>query len=101
MTALVAAQTLFYFTVSFAIIALGILTGMIAYHLVKITKELRRITDNLGDASDELRDSLSDLIERLSSLPVLSMFLSPSGRSSAGRNDRADHAGHHKKGRSK
>ncbi len=91
MTALVLSQTLFYFTVSFAIIALGILAGMIAYHLVKITKELRRITDNLGGASDELRDSLSDLIERLSSLPILSMFL----------NDRGDRAGHYKKGRSK
>lgn len=97
---LIIAQTLFYFTVSFAIIALSFLAGMIAYQLVKITKELGRITDNLGDASDELRDSLSDLIERLSGLPILSMFLFPSGRSSEGRND-SDHAGSHKKGRSK
>ncbi len=96
MTMLIFAQTLFYLTVSLAIIALGILAGMIAYHLVKITKELRRITDNLGGASDELRDSLSDLIERLSSLPVLSMFLSPERG-----NGRADNAGHHKKGRNK
>ena len=98
---LIIAQTLFYFTVSFAIIALSVLAGMIAYHLVKITKELRRITDNLGDASDELRDSLSDLIERLSSLPILSMFLSPSDRFSAGADDRAEKGGYHKKGRSK
>ncbi len=91
MAILIIAQTLFYFTVSFAIIALSILTGIIAYHLVKITKELRRITDNLGDASDELRDSLADLIERLSSLPILSMFM----------NDRSGSVGRHKKGRSK
>ncbi len=88
---LIVAQTLFYFTVSFAIIALSILTGMIAYHLVKITRELRRITDNLGDASDELRESLADIIERLSGLPILSMFM----------NDRGKSAGNHKKGRSK
>ena len=91
MTILIIAQTLFYFTVSFAIIALSILIGMIAYQLVKITKELRRITDNLGEASDELKDSLTDLTERISSIPILSMFI----------NGRGDSSGHRKKGRSK
>lgn len=91
MTLLEVSQTLFYFTVSFAILALSVLAGMIAYQLVKITRELRRITDNLGNASDELRDSLSDIIERLSSLPILSMFM----------NDKSGPSGHSKKGRSK
>lgn len=90
-TMLIFAQTLFYLTVSFAIIALSVLFGIIAYHLIKITRDLGKISNNLGDASEEVLDNLSQLIDRLSSLPILSMFL---------RNQTA--AGEHrKKGRSK
>lgn len=88
---LIFSQTLFYLTVSFAIIALSILFGIIAYHLIKITRDLGKISNNLGDASEEMLDTLSQLIDRLSSLPILSMFL----------RDKISAGEHRKKGRNK
>ncbi|MCG2695024.1 hypothetical protein L6261_03010 [Candidatus Parcubacteria bacterium] len=43
-TILTVAQTLFYFSVSFAIIALGIMLGMVVYHLIKVAKSLEKIS---------------------------------------------------------
>lgn len=85
---LIFAQTLFYLTVSFAIIALSILTGLIAYNLMKITKDLSRISNNFSEASGDLKDKLEEVLERLSEIPFLSSFLRTrtSGK-------------HHKKGR--
>ena len=71
------AQTLFYLTVSLAIIGLGILFGMITYYLMKVARELSRIANNVGEASDDLRAQLEDILEQLMSIPFLSSFIRP------------------------
>lgn len=75
MTMLIFAQTLFYLTVSFAIIALSVLFGLITYHLMRITRDLSKISNNFSEASDDLRDKLEEVLERLSEIPFLSAFL--------------------------
>ncbi len=80
MTFLIFAQTLFYLTVSLAIIALGIFFGMITYYLMKVVRELSRIANNVGEASDDLRVQLEDVLEQLASIPFLSSFLRPNSR---------------------
>ncbi len=88
MMMLIFSQTLFYLTVSFAIIALSVLFGVIAYHLMKITKDLSKISNNLGEASDDLREQIEATLEKLSSIPFLSSFLrkeSPKKHNKKGR----------------
>ncbi len=75
MEMLIFSQTLFYLTVSVAIIALGIVISMVAYNVVKITRDLRKIANNMGHASEDIRESIEDALENLSSIPFLSMFL--------------------------
>ncbi len=79
MGVLIFAQTLYYLVVSFAIIVLGALVTVIAYHLIYITKHLRHISDNIDDTSGEMKKRLEEIIERLSSLPILSYFLKRDG----------------------
>lgn len=88
MTMLIFSQTLFYLSVSFAIIALSVLSGIIAYNLMRITKDLSKISNNFSEASDDLRSKLEEVLERLSGIPFLSLFLQKSTSSR-----------HHKKGR--
>ncbi|MBU4479929.1 hypothetical protein KKG48_00595 [Patescibacteria group bacterium] len=73
-TILTVAQTLFYFSVSFAIIALGIMLGMVVYHLIKVAKSLEKISENVGQISDDLQESVEQSLQTLSSLPIFSMF---------------------------
>lgn len=68
-------QIIFYSVFSLAIIVLGFLTAIIAYHLVNIVKELEIISKELHGASGEATEKIKDIIERLSSLPVLSFLL--------------------------
>ena len=75
MTMLIFSQTLYYLTVSFAILALSVLLGLIAYNLMKITRDLSRIANNFSEASDDLRDKLEEVLEQLYEIPVLSSFL--------------------------
>src|SRR5882672_3222002 len=75
MEALIIAQTIFYFTVSAAIIVLGALCAIVAYYLIRITKELEAMSRDWHDASDEARERINDIIDRLSDLPILSYFL--------------------------
>lgn len=75
MTALILAQTFFYFTVSFAVIAVGVLCVMVTYHLMRIVRELEELSRNLNHASAEAIERINDVIDRLSELPVLSYFL--------------------------
>ena len=75
MTMLIFSQTLFYLTVSFAIIALSILFGLIAYNLMRITRDLSKISNNFSEASDDLREKLEEVLEQLYEVPVLSSFL--------------------------
>ncbi len=72
---LIFAQTLFYFTVSAAIIAVGVLCAVAAYHLIHITRELEELSHNLNRASSEAGERINDILDRLSDLPVLSYFL--------------------------
>lgn len=80
MTTLIFAQTLFYFTVSFAIIGIAILVGVIVCNLIKITRGLHNILENLEQASDDLIDRVDDVLDSLVSLPILSMFFRPKKR---------------------
>jgi len=72
---LIISQIIFYSVFSLAIIVLGFLMAVIAYHLVNIVKELEVISRELHDASGEAKEKIKDIVERLSSLPVLSFLL--------------------------
>lgn len=86
-TALIFAQTVFYLTVSLAIIAVGILGAILIYHLTRIARELEELSRNLNNASSEAGERINDIIDRLSDLPILSYFLKerPSARERKGR----------------
>lgn len=73
--ALILAQTVFYITVSLAIIIIGVLCAIVTYHFIKIAKELEGLSKNLHNASSEALARIEDIIDRLSKLPVLSYFL--------------------------
>lgn len=75
MTALIFAQTLFYLTVSLAIIIFGILLGIIAYHFIAIAKHLRKLSADLDQASDDVRKNIEEIMDRLSELPLFSFLL--------------------------
>ncbi len=87
--ALIISQTIFYFVVSIAIIVIGILSGIVVYHLVCITKELKKVAENFHEASDEAAERVRELIDRLSGLPFLSFLFREKGgygsRRKAGR----------------
>lgn len=74
-TALIFAQTVFYFTVSVAIIVIGILCGILTYHLIRIARELEEISHKLNNAAHDAGERIQDVIERLSNVPILSYFL--------------------------
>lgn len=79
------AQTVFYLTVSLAIIVIGILCAVVVFHLIHIVKHLRNISDNLDDATGELKNRVKEVIEQLASLPILSYFLKRSGTRATGQ----------------
>lgn len=72
---LIYSQTAFYLTFSLAIIILGLLFAIVAYHLIRITQHLNKISENLDNASEEITENIKDIIERLSSLPILSFLM--------------------------
>lgn len=74
MTALIFAQTLFYLTVSLAIIVLSVLLGVVAYHFIAIAKHLRKLSTDLDQASDDVRKNIEEIVEQLSSLPLFSLL---------------------------
>ncbi|OGF62618.1 hypothetical protein A2662_03720 [Candidatus Giovannonibacteria bacterium RIFCSPHIGHO2_01_FULL_45_33] len=80
-TALILAQTVFYITVSTAIIAVGVFCGVVAYHLIHITRELEGLSHNLHKASGEAGERINDILDRLSDLSILSYFLKKGRRS--------------------
>ena len=89
MDALIFSQTFFYFVVSFAIIVLGILAAIIAYHLIHITKRVEEISSDISDTSHEARERIKELLEAFSRIPFLSFFMKRKSREQ------------HKKGRGK
>jgi hypothetical protein len=74
-TALLLGQILFYFTVSIAVIVLGVFFSIIAYYLMRTARNLEALSKNLHEATDEAVERISEIIERLSDLPILSYFL--------------------------
>jgi len=74
-TTLIVAQIVFYFTVSAAIIVVGILCAMVTYRLVRIARELEELSRNLNHASSEAGERINDVIDKLSDVPILSYFL--------------------------
>jgi len=74
-TALIFSQIVFNLVVSIVIIALGILMAIVAYHLIKIAKELEQISHNFHETADEAGERIKEILEKLSNLPILSYFL--------------------------
>ncbi|MDP3771765.1 MAG: hypothetical protein Q8Q94_00100 [bacterium] len=72
---LIFAQTVFYFTVSLAVMAVGISCGIVTRRLVRIAREIENLSRNLNHASSEAGERINDIIERLSDIPILSFFL--------------------------
>jgi|SRR3989344_8148720 len=68
-------QTLFYLTVSLAIIVLGALAAIIAYYSMEIAKHLNKIAGNLDQASDEIKENIKELTDKLSQVPFLSFLI--------------------------
>lgn len=63
MNILTISQVSFYIIVSIGVIFFSVLFGVVAYHLIRITKNLDSVSENFKDASD-----------KLFSLPILSFF---------------------------
>jgi hypothetical protein len=74
-TTLIFAEIIFYFTVSLAIIAVGILCATVVYYLVRLARELEEISHNMKLASNEAGERINYILDKLSILPVLSFFL--------------------------
>lgn len=74
-TIFIISQTVFYFTVSIAIIVVGIIFSLIMYHVMKIVREIEVMVKNLHNVTDEALERIDEMIERLSALPLLSLFL--------------------------
>jgi fatty acid desaturase len=89
--ALMLSQIVFYFTVSIAIIAVGILFGIFTYHLIKIAKELQELSHNLNHGSAEAMKKINDIIDRLSDIPILSYFLKKRETTHEGSKGRKEH----------
>lgn len=69
------AQTAFYLTFSFFVIAIGVLLFLIIYNLLVLVKYLRHISQNLENASEEIKNNIIAIIERISELPPFSFFM--------------------------
>lgn len=74
-SALILSETVFYFTASAAIIAIGVLCAIIAHHLLRIARELEALSLNFHEVSSEVGERIRDIVNRLSDLPILSYFL--------------------------
>lgn len=73
--ALIISQTVLFSVLSLAIILFGVVMGIIAYHVIKIVRELEQISRTLHEASEEAGERIKDILERLSDVPILSYFL--------------------------
>lgn len=80
MTTLVFSQILFYFSVSIAVIILGLMMGVVVYRVIKIAKSLQKISENIENASDDLGDRLENILNNLATMPILSFFFKNKNR---------------------
>ncbi len=74
MTALIFAQTVFYFTASLAIIVFGVLLGITAYYFIQIARQVQNLSENLNHASDEIKENITEIFDNLSRIPFLSFI---------------------------
>jgi hypothetical protein len=74
MELLIIAQTLFYFTVSLAIIISGILFLYILLQLISVMRHLEHISNNLQYTTGELKEKISDILDQLERIPFLAYF---------------------------
>ena len=74
MTALILAQTIFYFTASLAIIVFGVLLGIMAYYFIQIARQVQNLSENLNQASDEIKENIKEIFDNLSRIPLLSFL---------------------------
>gem|GEM_PF-6084156 len=74
MSALILAQTLYYFAASLAIIIFGALLGMMAYYLIQIARQMQNLSENLNQASDEIKENIGEIFDNLSRIPLLSFL---------------------------
>ena len=100
MSALIFAQTIFYFVASLAMIVLGTLAAIVIYYLIRLaknlndfsgdlnlalkevkddfTKNFNAISSNLNQSSEEIMEKIKFAMERISNLPILSLLFSSS-----------------------
>lgn len=74
-TALIFSEIVFNLTVSLAVMVVGGLLAVIAYHLVSMASELKELSRTLNNASAEALERIGEVVNRFSELPVLSSFL--------------------------
>jgi hypothetical protein len=74
-TALIFSEIVFNLTVSLAVMVVGGLLAVIAYHLISMVRELKELSGNLNNASAEAVERINEVVSRLSELPILSYFL--------------------------
>lgn len=74
-TTLIISQILFNFSISTAVIILGISCWLITYHLISIARELKKLSHNLNYAASDAGERIQEIIDKLSDVPVLSYFL--------------------------
>jgi hypothetical protein len=73
-SALIFSQTLFYLVISIAIIVLGVLSSLVVFNLVKITRQLENISRNFQSTSSTITKQIEDIIDQLATLPFLNFF---------------------------
>lgn len=74
MNILLFAQTLFYFTVSLAIIAFAVIAILFARYCLRVMASLERVAENMGDTSEDIKESIREMIEKLASIPFVSFL---------------------------
>lgn len=73
-TILVISEIFFYFTFSFAIIFITIISGMSFYRLIRLIKEFDKLVKNISDTSEDIGEKINYIIESFFEIPIISYF---------------------------
>lgn len=74
-TVLMFAETIFFFTMSVAVLIVSTLCVIFMIHVVHIAKKLKEFSDGLSHASHKVGERVYGAIDRILDLPILSYFL--------------------------
>lgn len=74
MNILIIAQIVFYFSMSLAVIGLGILIGIKSYEHILIARDLRALLEKAVEATGAAEERVEEFFDKLSALPFLSYF---------------------------